>query len=52
MANEFLDHLETREPEVRERSQFGLLPDLVRNAIAGAPGWASHLAGIDPASVT
>jgi len=38
VANEFLDHLETREPAVRERSQFGLLPDLVRNAMAGAPG--------------
>jgi len=52
VANEFLDHLETREPAVRERSQFGLLPDLVRNAMAGAPGWASHLAGVDPATVT
>jgi len=52
VANEFLDQLETREPEVREASQFGLLPDLVRNAIAGAPGWASHLTGVDPAALT
>jgi phenylacetate-CoA ligase len=52
VANEYLDHLETREPAVRERSQFSLLPDLVRNAIAGAPGWASHLAGVDPAALT
>lgn len=52
VANEFLDQLETREPEVREASQFGLLPDLVRNAIAGAPGWANHLAGVDPTALT
>lgn len=52
MSNEFLDQLETREPEVRERSQFGLLPDLVRKAMAGAPGWAAHLAGVDPAQLT
>ncbi len=52
MPNEFLDTLETREPEARERSQFGLLPDLVRKAIAGAPGWSSHLEGVDPATLT
>jgi phenylacetate-CoA ligase len=52
VATEFLDHLETREPQARERSQLSLLPDLIRKAIAGAPGWASHLAGIDPAEIT
>jgi phenylacetate-CoA ligase len=52
VPNEFLDHLETREPETRERSQFGLLPDLVRKAIAGAPGWADHLDGVDPSTLT
>jgi phenylacetate-CoA ligase len=52
VPNEFLDHLETRDPETRERSQFGLLPDLLRNAIAGAPGWAKHLEGVDPSTVT
>jgi phenylacetate-CoA ligase len=52
VAIEFLDHLETREPQARERSQLSLLPDLIRKAIAGAPGWASHLAGIDPAEIT
>jgi phenylacetate-CoA ligase len=52
VSNEFLDTLETRDPEARERSQFGLLPDLVRKAIAGAPGWATHLDGVDPATVT
>jgi len=52
VPNEFLDHLETREPDVRERSQLGLLPDLVRNAMARAPGWAGHLTGVDPAALT
>ena len=46
------DQLETRDPEQRELAQFNLLPDLIRNAIAAAPGWADHLKGIDPASVT
>ena len=52
MQTEHLDTLEARDPEARERSQFGLLPDLVRKAIAAAPGWASQLAGVDPGSLT
>ncbi len=52
MATEFLDHLETREPQAREHSQLALLPDLIRNAIKGAPGWSTHLAGVDAATVT
>ncbi|MEZ5776277.1 MAG: AMP-binding protein [Hyphomicrobiaceae bacterium] len=48
----FYDNLETREREVRERSQFGLLPDLIARAAASAPGWARHLAGCEPAAVT
>ena len=43
------DQLETREPEQRELAQFNLLPDLIRQAIAAAPGWAEHLKGVDPA---
>lgn len=43
------DQLETRDPEQRELAQFNLLPDLVRKAIAAAPGWADHLKGKDPA---
>ncbi|HWE19624.1 MAG TPA: AMP-binding protein [Hyphomicrobiaceae bacterium] len=46
------DQLETRDPEQRELAQFNLLPDLIRNAIAAAPGWADQLNGIDPAAVT
>jgi phenylacetate-CoA ligase len=45
------DDLETRDPQSRERDQFGRLPEQVVRAMA-APGWAKHLAGVDPKSVT
>ena len=46
------DQLEMRDPAQRELAQFNLLPDLVRDAMAKAPGWAAQLKGVDPASVT
>ena len=46
------DQLETRDPAQRELAQFNLLPDLVRQAMANAPGWARHLEGVDPSAVT
>jgi len=51
MADHF-DQLETRDPEQRELAQFNLLPDLIRQVIAAAPGWAEHLKDADPGSVT
>src|SRR5689334_11452502 len=45
------DALENRDPQVRERAQFAELPDFIARAMV-APGWAKHLAGIDPKSVT
>jgi phenylacetate-CoA ligase len=51
MTGSFFDQLETRDPAAREASQMALLPDLVRRAMAEAPGWAEHLAGVDPATV-
>ena len=45
------DALETREPSIREREQFTALPGIVARAMT-APGWAAHLAGIDPQSAT
>jgi phenylacetate-CoA ligase len=48
----YLDQLETRDPEQRELAQFNLLSDVIRKAIAGAPGWAEQLKGVDPAAVT
>jgi phenylacetate-coenzyme A ligase PaaK-like adenylate-forming protein len=44
------DALETRDPAVREREQFAALPGIVARAMT-APGWAKHLAGVDPKSV-
>ena len=51
MSQPFFDQLETRDPEAREASQMALLPDLVRLAVTRAPGWADHLAGVDPSAV-
>ena len=45
------DALETRDPAAREREQCARLPEIVARAMT-APGWAKHLAGVDPKSVT
>jgi phenylacetate-CoA ligase len=45
------DALETRDPALREREQFAALPAMVARAMT-APGWAKHLKGVDPKSVT
>jgi phenylacetate-CoA ligase len=45
------DSLEIRDPAVRQREQFAALPAIVARAMT-APGWAKHLAGVDPKSVT
>jgi phenylacetate-CoA ligase len=47
----YYDALETRDPGTREREQAAALPQAVARAMT-APGWAGHLAGIDPTSVT
>jgi phenylacetate-CoA ligase len=44
------DDLETRDPGSREREQAAALPHAVARAMS-APGWARHLAGVDPKSV-
>jgi phenylacetate-CoA ligase len=49
---DYFDQLETRDPAQRELAQFNLLPDLIRLAMAAAPGWAEHLKGVDPGGVT
>jgi phenylacetate-CoA ligase len=48
---EHFDALETREPSLREREQCARLPEIVARAMT-AQGWAKHLAGVDPASIT
>src|SRR5712672_1393828 len=50
MADHY-DALETRDPEARERDLLARLSEIVARALT-APGWAGHLAGVDPASVT
>jgi phenylacetate-coenzyme A ligase PaaK-like adenylate-forming protein len=50
MSDHF-DVLETRDPAQREREQFARLPDVIANALR-APGWAAHLAGVDPRAVS
>lgn len=45
------DSLESRVPAQREREQFAALPPVIACAMT-APGWAKHLAGVDPKSVT
>src|SRR5262245_30254335 len=51
MRYEHYDSLEIRDPDEREREFFGRLPGLLAVALR-APGWAAHLAGIDPDAVT
>ena len=45
------DSLETRDPAAREQDLFARLPAQIAHAMT-APGWAKHLGGADPRSVT
>ena len=45
------DSFETRNPALRESEQFAVLHNAIAHAMT-APGWAAHLKGIDPKSVT
>jgi phenylacetate-CoA ligase len=49
--SEHCDSLETRDPAAREEDLFARLPAAVAHAMT-APGWAKHLSGTDPNSVT
>jgi phenylacetate-CoA ligase len=49
--SEFYDALETRAAAAREKDLFARLPDALARAMS-APGWAEHLKGIDPKTVT
>ena len=48
---EFYDKLETRDPAERERDLLARLPALIASALR-APGWAKHLSGVDPKTIT
>ena len=45
------DDRDLQDPARREADLFGRLPDILRAALK-APGYARHLAGVDPAAVT
>lgn len=47
----YYDQLETRAAEARETSLMAALPSLIARAKELAPGWAAHLANVDPKSV-
>ena len=49
--HEHYDALETRDPVARQREQFARLPETIARAMT-APGWAKHLAGVDPKTIT
>jgi phenylacetate-CoA ligase len=48
---DFCDDLEGLDPAERERRLFADVPKQIERAMK-APGWAAHLGGIDPRSVT
>ena len=48
----YFDGLETQDHTSRESELFGRLPAFLERAIAGAPGLARWLQGVDPAAVT
>ncbi len=45
------DILETRDPAAREAALFARVPQIIAHAMT-APGWAAHLKGVDPKSIT
>lgn len=50
--SDFLDDLETRDPELRERQQFSALVEQLAHAKKNAPGFARSLADVDVYAVT
>ena len=50
--SEHYDALEIRNPAEREAALMAALPKQVANAVTNAPGFASILAGVDPAAIT
>jgi phenylacetate-CoA ligase len=52
MTQQHFDPLEIRDPDSREQAYANLLGGFVARAIATAPGWAAHLAGIDARAIT
>ncbi|WP_298984553.1 AMP-binding protein [uncultured Roseibium sp.] len=51
MSDTQFDTRERQDPALREQDLFAKLPDLLKNAVANAPGWAAHLQGQNIAGV-
>jgi phenylacetate-CoA ligase len=51
MADNHYDSLEIRNPSLRESEEMAVLHGVIAHAMT-APGWARHLAGVNPKSVT
>lgn len=51
MSDQPFEARELQDAVQRERDLFARLPDMLRDAMQAAPGWASQLAGTDPAAV-
>ncbi|WFE90672.1 AMP-binding protein [Roseibium porphyridii] len=51
MSDTQFDTRERQDPAQREQDLFAKLPDLLKNAVANAPGWAAHLQGQDIAQI-
>ena len=51
-SSPYFDHLETRDPDLREQAIFAMLPAVLARAVEMAPGWAEHLAGVDLTQAT
>ena len=52
MSEQYFDERETRSAEAREQELNERLASHIQHAIDNAPGWASHLSGIDAQAVT
>lgn len=52
MSDQPYETREQQDPAQRERDLFAKLPELLGRAVEKAPGWAAHLAGVDPNAVT
>jgi phenylacetate-CoA ligase len=50
MTDKHYDALEIRDPAARDREQSAALAQILAHAMS-APGWAKHLAGVNPKSV-
>ncbi|MEJ8473123.1 phenylacetate--CoA ligase family protein [Roseibium algae] len=51
MTDDTFDARERVTPDQREEHLFANLPEFLAHAVAGAPGWAAHLGGLDLGSI-